>query len=61
MKNSFEFHSFSFKIVPVPMVGGEYRPELFSFSLQPNCPTYPEARGLRHLAFEVGDRMRLRS
>ncbi|HEY6529746.1 MAG TPA: VOC family protein [Cellvibrionaceae bacterium] len=29
--------------------------ELFSFSNAPERPSYPEARGLRHLAFEVDD------
>lgn len=29
--------------------------ELFSFNNPPERPSYPEARGLRHLAFEVDD------
>lgn len=29
--------------------------ELFSFPDAPARPSYPEARGLRHLCFEVGD------
>jgi glyoxylase I family protein len=29
--------------------------ELFSFPAAPPRPSYPEARGLRHLAFEVAD------
>lgn len=29
--------------------------ELFSFNNSPERPSYPEARGLRHLAFEVND------
>jgi glyoxylase I family protein len=29
--------------------------ELFSFPSPPPRPSYPEARGLRHLAFEVAD------
>ena len=29
--------------------------ELFSFPNTPERPSYPEARGLRHLAFEVSD------
>ena len=29
--------------------------ELFSFPDPPKRPSYPEARGLRHLAFEVAD------
>jgi len=29
--------------------------ELFSFENPPPRPSYPEARGLRHLAFEVED------
>ncbi|MEM1502849.1 VOC family protein [Domibacillus sp. 8LH] len=29
--------------------------ELFSFPGAPKRPSYPEAQGLRHLAFEVGD------
>lgn len=37
------------------MVGGEYQLELFSFPNSPHRPSYPEARGLRHLAFEVED------
>lgn len=37
------------------IVGGEYQLELFSFPDSPNRPSYPEARGLRHLAFEVED------
>ncbi|MDP1420128.1 VOC family protein [Peribacillus simplex] len=35
------------------MVGGEYQLELFSFPDSPHRLSYPEARGLRHLAFEV--------
>ncbi|XXM71475.1 SMU1112c/YaeR family gloxylase I-like metalloprotein [Lysinibacillus sphaericus] len=34
---------------------GEYVIELFSFPESPKRPSYPEARGLRHLAFEVAD------
>jgi len=34
-------------------VGGKYQIELFSFPQSPERPSYPEARGLRHLAFEV--------
>ncbi|KRF60795.1 hypothetical protein ASG99_07615 [Bacillus sp. Soil768D1] len=37
------------------MVGGSYQLELFSFPDSPYRPSYPEARGLRHLAFEVED------
>ena len=37
------------------MVGGEYQLELFSFPKSLHRPSYPEARGLRHLAFEVED------
>ncbi|MDM5223570.1 VOC family protein [Peribacillus sp. NJ11] len=37
------------------MVGGEYQLELFSFPESPNRLSYPEAKGLRHLAFEVED------
>ena len=33
--------------------------ELFSFPNPPARPSYPEAAGLRHLAFEVDDRMQL--
>jgi glyoxylase I family protein len=36
-------------------VGNEYQIELFSFPNPPERPSYPEARGLRHLAFEVDD------
>ncbi|TMU84288.1 VOC family protein [Bacillus sp. BHET2] len=32
---------------------GEYIIELFSFPDAPSRPSYPEAQGLRHLAFEV--------
>lgn len=32
---------------------GESQIELFSFPDPPERPSYPEARGLRHLAFEV--------
>ncbi|MCD8503139.1 MAG: VOC family protein [Bacillaceae bacterium] len=34
-------------------VNGEYQIELFSFDNPPKRPSYPEASGLRHLAFEV--------
>jgi glyoxylase I family protein len=34
---------------------GVYVVELFSFPEAPSRPSYPEARGLRHLAFEVDD------
>jgi glyoxylase I family protein len=37
------------------LVGGNYQIELFSFPHPPERPSYPEARGLRHLAFEVDD------
>lgn len=36
-------------------VNGEYQIELFSFPEPPSRPSYPEAAGLRHLAFEVED------
>lgn len=36
-------------------LNGEYLIELFSFTDSPERPTYPEARGLRHIAFEVDD------
>jgi glyoxylase I family protein len=36
-------------------VGGLYQIELFSFEQSPKRPSYPEARGLRHLAFQVDD------
>ena len=36
-------------------IGGEYVLELFSFPNPPPRPTRPEACGLRHLAFAVGD------
>ncbi|CAM3539993.1 VOC family protein [Marinicrinis lubricantis] len=32
---------------------GDSQIELFSFPNRPERPSYPEARGLRHLAFEV--------
>lgn len=36
-------------------VGGKYQIELFSFPNPPERLSKPEARGLRHLAFEVTD------
>ncbi|HEY4148796.1 MAG TPA: VOC family protein [Chitinophagaceae bacterium] len=36
-------------------VGDRYQVELFSFIDPPPRPSYPEACGLRHLAFEVND------
>ncbi|SDM35244.1 glyoxylase I family protein [Catalinimonas alkaloidigena] len=36
-------------------VGDHYQLELFSFPDPPPRPSYPEAAGLRHLAFEVDD------
>ena len=36
-------------------VNGNYQIELFSFPHPPKRPSYPEAAGLRHLAFEVDD------
>lgn len=36
-------------------VGHTYQIELFSFKESPKRQSYPEARGLRHLAFEVDD------
>lgn len=36
-------------------VNGLYQLELFSFPNPPARPSRPEARGLRHLAFEVSD------
>jgi glyoxylase I family protein len=36
-------------------LNGEYVIELFSFPDPPARPSRPEATGLRHLAFEVGD------
>ncbi|WP_462410900.1 SMU1112c/YaeR family gloxylase I-like metalloprotein [Neobacillus sp. Marseille-QA0830] len=36
-------------------VNGQYQIELFSFPAPPERPSYPEAAGLRHLAFEVED------
>ncbi len=36
-------------------MNGEYVIELFSFPAAPARPSYPEARGLRHLALEVED------
>ncbi|MBU7319540.1 VOC family protein [Paenibacillus oleatilyticus] len=36
-------------------VGDSHQIELFSFPNAPERPSYPEARGLRHLAFEVDD------
>lgn len=34
-------------------VNGQYQIELFSFLNPPDRPSFPEAAGLRHLAFEV--------
>jgi glyoxylase I family protein len=36
-------------------VNGQYQIELFSFPKPTVRPSYPEAAGLRHLAFEVDD------
>ncbi len=36
-------------------VNGHYQIELFSFEHPPERSSYPEAAGLRHLAFEVND------
>lgn len=36
-------------------VNEDYQIELFSFPNPPKRPSYPEAAGLRHLAFEVDD------
>ena len=36
-------------------LNGEYLIELFSFPDSPSRPSYPEACGLRHLAFTVAD------
>jgi glyoxylase I family protein len=36
-------------------LNGEYIIELFSFPEAPVRPSYPEAQGLRHLAFELED------
>ena len=36
-------------------VNGQYQIELFSFPNPPARPSFPEAAGLRHLAFEVDD------
>lgn len=36
-------------------IGEDYVIELFSFPDPPARPSYPEAAGLRHLAFEVDD------
>lgn len=36
-------------------LGEDYVLELFSFPSPPPRPSYPEAAGLRHLAFEVDD------
>lgn len=36
-------------------IGDNYVVELFSFSNPPPRPSFPEACGLRHLAFEVDD------
>lgn len=36
-------------------LGGQYVIELFSFPNPPERPSYPEAAGLRHIAFGVED------
>ncbi|HTJ10624.1 MAG TPA: VOC family protein [Dinghuibacter sp.] len=36
-------------------LNGQYMIELFTFPAAPARPSYPEARGLRHLAFAVED------
>lgn len=36
-------------------IAGKYQIELFSFPDYRERPSYPEAKGLRHLAFEVDD------
>ena len=36
-------------------LNGEYVIELFSYPSPPQRPSFPEAAGLRHLAFEVDD------
>ncbi|MEH7331191.1 VOC family protein [Neobacillus drentensis] len=36
-------------------INGQYQIELFSFPNPPARPGYPEAAGLRHIAFEVDD------
>lgn len=36
-------------------VNGHYQIELFSFPTPPKRPSFPEATGLRHLAFEVNN------
>jgi glyoxylase I family protein len=36
-------------------LNGQYMIELFTFREAPERPSYPEARGLRHLAFAVAD------
>ncbi|MHB1178790.1 MAG: SMU1112c/YaeR family gloxylase I-like metalloprotein [Daejeonella sp.] len=46
-----ERHSFKLDLE----INGHYQIELFSFPDPPDRPSRPEARGLRHLAFEVND------
>ncbi|MFZ6691318.1 VOC family protein [Undibacterium sp. SXout20W] len=48
----------SYKLDPALPDGGQI--ELFSFPDAPVRPSYPEARGLRHLAFAVDDVARAR-
>jgi glyoxylase I family protein len=36
-------------------LNGDYQIELFSFPASPPRPSFPEACGLRHLAFEIDD------
>jgi len=39
----------------VDIVNGDIELELFTFPDAPKRPSYPEAQGLRHLAFSVSD------
>jgi len=42
-------------------LNGEYMIELFSFQNPPKRPSFPEAAGMRHLAFEVNDIQKTRN
>ncbi|NRB53452.1 MAG: VOC family protein, partial [Saprospiraceae bacterium] len=39
----------------ISTINGQYLIELFSFPNAPARPSYPEAAGLRHIAFGVND------
>jgi len=53
LKETFRANRGSYKLDL--LVNGKYQIELFSFPVPPERLTAPEARGLRHLSFEVDD------